>query len=61
MKKSTFLIIPVAFAVGAVVAYFYGDDIKEVVKRESDKLDPARITEADPVYLRETQTSGHGL
>ncbi|MCP0886591.1 hypothetical protein LB941_04470 [Ligilactobacillus sp. WILCCON 0076] len=72
MKKNNLPIIPLAFIAGAAVGNSIGSMLKHQ-KHGCNKNhcchhhEPAccdkssTITDEDPVYIRETQTSGHGL
>ena len=59
MKKNNLLIIPLAFIAGAAVGNSIGSMLNHHEPACCDKS--STITDEDPVYIRETQTSGHGL
>ncbi|MCI1858545.1 MAG: hypothetical protein LKI80_10340 [Sporolactobacillus sp.] len=64
MKNRHLLLIPLAFTVGTVIGHLFGDKYVRVMNgenQESRHRNQSKGSVNDPVYLRETKTSGHGL
>ncbi|MDN2453528.1 hypothetical protein [Lactobacillus sp. UCMA15818] len=66
MKKHTLFAASLIFVAGAAVGHLYGNKIlrnRHCCKKSNNccTVNSSKITAADPVYIRETETNGHGL
>lgn len=62
MKKRHLILIPIGLATGVVISKYLKSQNDSCCRhRLGSCSNNSQISKTDPVYLRETQTSGHGL